>query len=173
MIRTTIPQDRSKAGRKTIWTDDIPDRVEFMCTRGFTDNDVAKALGVSIQTVDNWKRTREEFYTALQRGKVIPDNNVERAFYDVCIGYSHPDTYITQYKGEVIKVPTIKHYPPNAWACYKWLTIRCRDRWADVHKAEVTNTINIQHIDVEDFSDEELRLLEQIGMKRLVQASPQ
>lgn len=173
MIRRRPLPEHNKPGRKTLYTADIPVRVAFLATRGFTNNDIARALGVSIQCVEHWQRTREDFRVALQQGKNEFDNRVEHAFYELAVGYSHPDVYITQYKGDVITVPIIKHYPPNAWAAYKWLTIRCRDRWADVHKAEITNTLNIKHIDFSDFTDEELRVLEEVGMKRLLQTNLQ
>ena len=55
--------------------------VELMARRGFTDKDIAVCLGVTEQTINNWKKAHPDFFESLKDWKDHADGNVERSIY--------------------------------------------------------------------------------------------
>ena len=151
------------------WRDDLVDAVRFYASQGYTQRELADKFQAHIKTIEGWMRTKPLFREAWEKGKNEVDEAVERAFLKRALGYSHPDVQVFLYKGEPIIVPVTKHYPPDSWAAHKWLTVRQRERWADVQKLEVTNNVNIlqqNNINFDEFSMEELLTLEKMGLKQ-------
>lgn len=157
----------------------MPDRVYRLCLLGLRDSDLAVALGVDITTLELWKQTKEELAEAINQGRIIADSHVAQSLYKKAIGYSHPDTHIavafnrqTQ-QTEIIQTEIVKHYPPDSWAAFKWLSIRQREHWMDVQKVEhhihgqVTHTLSESLTQHEDISEEELELALKLGMIKL------
>lgn len=150
---------------------------------------IANCLGVDVSTIEYWIRTQPEFAEAMNRGKCPADAKVAHSLYRSAIGYSHPETVILtntvkEYdeNGKVIRsynepllVQTIKHYPPNAFAAFKWLTIRQRVLgWADTQNINITQDINVHgQIDFSDMNDDELLMLEKIGIKQITAKAAQ
>src|SRR5665254_697 len=110
-------------------------------------------MGVNINTIDLWKRTRTRFAIMLSRGKDQADGKVAEALFKRAIGYSHPDVDIKVVGGEIVETPLIKHYPPDTQACKIWLALRQRANWSEVQRVEVLNTnVNITKIDLNGFT---------------------
>lgn len=82
------------------------------------------AIGVTEQTIDNWKIEHPDFFEALREAKYKADGAVRRAMYERAIGYEHADVHITTYEGEVIETPVTKKYPPDTKAGTLWLMNR-------------------------------------------------
>ena len=169
MRRTKLPKNGRRRGPIGLWNDNMLQRVTLLASRGLTTKDIAVGLGINLMTFELWTRTNPEFRAAWEKGREIADNNVEKSLYQQATGYSLPDTTILTYKGEVITVPITKYYPPNVTAAIFWLKNRKRTEWADTHKPEIIANMTINKVDMSDFTDEELRLLESIGMKRLTE----
>lgn len=188
MTRKKLPKKKkSTPGRIGVYNDGLKNIAYKLCSiLGAKDQDLADYFGVSIKTIEHWKRYKEEFSEAVNKGKLIADSRVAESFYKRAIGYSHPDTVIltnrvTEYneEGKPVRsfnqpliVPTIKHYPPDAYACNKWLTARQREKWAEIseihHKHSGSVSFRkIEDIPIEDFSPEEQQFLFEIGMKQL------
>lgn len=150
--------------------------VECHARLGATDTQIAEMLCVNVNVVDYWKKHRPEFKAALKRGKKTPDDMVEHSLLERAIGYSHPDVHITQYKGQVIKVPYIKHYPPDTAACIVWLRNRRREEWSDtmLHRHEHTGTINhkkIEDIPIDELTPQQQKLLFELNMRQIEDGS--
>jgi len=158
--------------------------LEKLFEKGCTQREIAEILNISKDTISYWLRTKETVKQAQERGEKEMIEKVKRSFYELAMGYSHPDTVIltnkvTKYDNEgkplysynkPLKVPVIKYYPPNAFACHKILTIKDRENWMDVQKIENNLQINVQNnIDLSDFNDTELEALEKVGIKQLAQ----
>ena len=191
MTRTNFPTKNKKgAGRKTVWDDSFNDRAYFLCYKfGATDMDLAEAFKVSIHTIEGWKRSKPEFLKNVKKGKKLANQNVEKSFYQRCIGYTHPDTHIitnrvkiyeNDKKGipvllreetQALMIPIEKHYPPDPFSCHKWLTIRDRERWAEVKQielnAQISSELKLTTDDLQDFTEEELQLMKSVGIKQL------
>ena len=156
--------------------------LEKLFEKGCTQREISEILNISKDTISYWLRSKDSVKQAQIRGEKEMIEKVKRSYYELAIGYEHPDTVIltnrvTKYDKEgkplysytkPLKVPIIKHYPPNAYACHKILTIKDRENWMDVQKIENQLQINIQNnIDLSDFSDVELEALEKVGIKQL------
>ena len=170
MKRTKLPKPTLfKRSKPVKWNDDrCRQAFTFALLYGATDEQIAISMDVSVQTIDYWRRTKPEFREALQAGKDQADARVAEGLYKVAIGYNHPDVHITNYQGEITITPIIKHYPPNAYAANKWLTVRQRERWANVNKA-IPPPVNLTQINFNMFTKQEKLLLEKIGMNQLTQ----
>lgn len=127
-----------KNGRPTRFKDEYKGRVVAMAEMGLTDVEIGKAFGVSQQTVNSWKHKFPLFLESLKKGKAVADQKVVQSLYHRALGYSHPDTHIINFKGEIIITPIIKHYPPDTTACIFWLKNRDRENWRDKHETEIT-----------------------------------
>jgi len=57
---------------------------------GLIDLEIAKKLGISRQTIANWKKKYPEFAEALREGKEDADFRVENALYDKAIAGPGP-----------------------------------------------------------------------------------
>jgi hypothetical protein len=169
-------QTKRKPGKPTkltaAWDATIPERAYELCLLGLKDIDLATAFGVSVYSIDKWKQVHPEFKEALRRGKEQADANVAQALYHKAVGYSHKVTEIKIIDGEVIKVPTIKAYPPDTTACIFWLKNRQRQAWTDTKQHSHTGKLEMEHkvrnnLDLSDFSKEELALAEKLAGRML------
>lgn len=96
---------------------------------GASQADIAHHFGVNLNTITNWKKAHPSFEKALTDGKRTADGNVARALYWRAVGYSHEDSHISNYKGEITITKVIKHYPPDPKAAEIWLYNRRPDQW--------------------------------------------
>ena len=178
MVRTKFPKKMKRYGKAycrnvknpgsmpPVWNDDRSRQAFFMASLlGATDVQIAKIMDVSEHTITYWKRTKPEFLVALNKGKLTKDEQVERSLLERALGYSHPDVHISNYQGEITVTDIMKHYPPSEVACIFWLKNRQRARWADVQKSSIS--INLKHIELTEFTREQLLLMESVGMKLL------
>jgi len=141
-----------------------------MALLGLNDKEISAALGIAIDTFAKYKRMNDAFRLALQRGRVLADGKVAEALYHRAIGYSHPDTVISIYKGEVIETQVTKYYPPDTKAAYTFLRNRTRNNdepWTDAKVLEITGKDGtpfhqlkpMEEIDISDLNVEELHVL--------------
>ncbi len=70
-----------------------------------------------------------EFAIKMDAWKEGSDARVERSCYESAIGYSCPEEKIFIHEGQVIRVQTTKHYPPNPVSQIFWLTNRKHGDW--------------------------------------------
>ena len=133
-------------GRPTKYDERFNDIAFQVCKEfGAIDGQLAKTLSISIATLNNWKKRHSEFLASIKKGKDEYDvANVEVALRERAIGYEHPDTHISVWKGEVIITDIIKHYPPDPLSCIFWLVNRSGGRWKHVNKTEMDLGPNIQ-----------------------------
>ena len=185
MTRTRFSNTKKTIIKRTMpakWNSNRPQQAFDYAFLGATDVQIAELMDVAPQTIEYWKRTKPEFRRMLDKGKRQATARVARSLYEVAVGYSHPDVVILSNRvkvydeeGKVIEehtepllVPIIKYYKPDAWAALKILTIKERVLWADVQKTESSINVNInKKLDFAGFSDEDLRSLEDMGMKQL------
>jgi transcriptional regulator with XRE-family HTH domain len=153
--------------QRKLWDDTIPGRAYKLCLLGLTNEELAVAFGVSLKRVDAWEKNRSKFKRALRLGRQEADAEIAKAMYQRAKGYSHPDVHVAIYKGEVIVTDIVKYYPPDTAAAQFWLKNRQKDKWADISRVDITNTVNINDSKnkLNDFSDEELDLLEKMGLQ--------
>jgi len=145
---------KRKVGRPSIFDEVVAKKIIEMAGEGKTDKQIAEMLGVTPQTILNWKKGDREFFWSLKDAKALADQAVEASLYHRASGYSHPEEKIHVDKGVVTKVDTIKHYPPDAASAIFWLKNRQPDKWRDriEHKIESEGTLFVNTGDgIEEF----------------------
>lgn len=169
MTRTKFPNKKTtliRTKKPVKWNDDrIRQAYTMALLFGATDTQIAKVMGVNEHTITYWKRTKPDFLEALNKGKLTKDEQVERSLFERAIGYSHPDTHISNYRGEITVTPIMKYFPGDVTAQIFWLKNRQRQKWADVQRTQID--IIAKHIDLTEFTREQLELIESVGMKLL------
>ena len=111
-------------GRPTKYKAEYTKQAEKLCKLGATDSDLADFFEVSQSTLNLWKITHKPFSESLKLGKEPADDRVERSLYERATGYSHEDTHISMFQGDITETPITKHYPPDTTACIFWLKNR-------------------------------------------------
>ncbi len=109
-----------------------------MCLAGATDVEIADDLGVSVQTLYNWRAKHPDFLAAIVYGKEHADARVERSFYQRAVGFEYPAVKIFMPAGstEPVFAEYREYYPPDATAAKHWLNNRKPKEWRD--KTDVT-----------------------------------
>jgi len=153
------------------WTEERPKMAFMLALLGATDKMIADAFQVNVNTVDYWKRSKPEFLQELERGKIQADMKVVENFYLNCI-----DRYVTEEEVHVVngKLETVevqKFIKGDKWAQSRWLALRQSGAWSETTKLEITNTnINVNKLDLDGISIEQLKLLRDIGIKQIPEA---
>ncbi|MBD2752613.1 terminase [Spirosoma sp. BT704] len=126
----------NKGGQPGRYQPEYARLVYHYCLLGAVDQQLAEFFSISLRTLHHWKKRHVEFSESVKAGKSIADAKVAKALYQLAIGYSHPDTYISVYNGQVVLTPTIKHYPPNVTAAIFWLKNRQSAHWSERPKTD-------------------------------------
>lgn len=152
------------------YNDQVSKQTYRLCLLGLTNQELAVAFGVSVKTIESWYKKHPTFKRACDLGRQQADAKVAESLYKRANGYSHPDVHIAVFKGEVIVTPIVKHYPPDTTAAMFWLKNRQRDKWADVWRIEHSGSIELEDVrnELSEFSDEELDLLEKLGLQSVL-----
>lgn len=134
-----MPNTKKHAGgRPTDFKPEYVEQAHNYCLLGATDAKLADFFKVSEKTINSWKKQHPEFADALYRGKALADAQVAQSLFKRATGYSHQETHINCYEGEIIQTEITKHYAPDTTACIFWLKNRQPDKWRD--KVEVAST---------------------------------
>ena len=153
---------------KLQWNSDRVRQVKELALLGATDKQMAGVMGINVQTLDYWKRTKPIFAESLREGKMEADAKVAAALYKRATGYKTIDYHFSSFKGDVTKTKYVKEIPADVIAAKTWLTIRQRELWADIMRTESKNTqINITKLDLSGLSTAELLLAKKLGLTQL------
>lgn len=118
-------------GRPSKFKPEFVDQGRKLALLGATDAEVAAFFDVTDRTLYRWKVDHPEFSQALNAGKAVADERVERALFQRAVGYSHDDAHVSTFEGVVTLTPIVKHYPPDPTSCIFWLKNRKRADWRD------------------------------------------
>ncbi len=103
-----------------------------MCQLGATDAELAAVFEVTPSTVRRWQAAHPEFSAALKVSKGAADERVKRSLYQRAVGYSYDAEKIhISGDGQITRLTTIVHVPPDTTACIFWLKNRDRENWRD------------------------------------------
>lgn len=105
---------------------------------GLTDAQISHNMGISVSTLNEWKRRFPQIMDALKKGKIVADQEVENAMYKSAIGY-YVEEEVQELSFEAAtgnsKLITTKRSkkwcPPSVTAQIFWLKNRQPDRWRD------------------------------------------
>jgi len=141
-----------ETGRPTIFNEDIQEKILKMAETGLTDKQVAYIVGVTEQTINNWKLKHPAFFESLKIAKELSDLKVVNMLYrkasgGLTITEKHEGVDAT---GNIIDKTIVKELPPSDTAAIFWLKNRQPDKWRDKVEQEITQrNINI-NIDSDD-----------------------
>lgn len=125
-------------GRPTKYLESFGEQARKLCLLGSTDKQLADFFEVAESTINLWKLEYPDFSESIKKGKVIADAEIADSLYNRALGYSHADTHISNYQGEITKTNITKHYPPDTAAAFIWL--KNRASWKD--KQDVHHSVD-------------------------------
>ena len=105
-------------------------------SKGLTDAQLSKALGIGKSTINEWKHKYPDFANVL---RVARDNailNVENALYNRAVGMKVGEIQtVSQKEGKSKSVKEVKEIqkelPPDVAACSLFLRNKAPDEWRD------------------------------------------
>lgn len=105
---------------------------------GYTFEDIANKIGISLSTLKSWRKSYPEIDSALKSGREIIDYKVENALLKSALGYKTKETKITTIMrhGKVVETQTEtleKTIAPNVNACQCWLYNRLPKKWKNMN----------------------------------------
>lgn len=134
--------------------------VEGWARDGLTDEQIAHNLGITRQTLSEWKTRHPDIADALKRGKEVVDREVENALYKSALGFDYEEDMVTN-QGNVVRVT--KHQAPSTTAQIFWLKNRKPREWRDKQEVEHSTPVDRpMEVRLSVLSDEELNQLERI-----------
>lgn len=122
-------------------------KIEGWARDGLTDKQIAHNIGITEQTLNNWKKRFPSLFEALKRGKEVIDRQVENALLKRALGYEYEEVKQIIEKDEngkdrkrVEKIT--KHVPPDTGAQIFWLKNRKPNEWRDKRDVSVDGTMD-------------------------------
>lgn len=81
-------------------------KLESWARNGLTDKQIARNIGITEQTLNNWKKAYPSFFESLKRGKEVIDIEVENALLKRALGYSYSEEKYISVPMEVAEYQT-------------------------------------------------------------------
>ncbi len=108
--------------------------LECWARDGYTFQDIANRIGISISTLRMWRAQYPEIDNALKKGREIIDYKVENALLKSALGYKTKEVKVTTTMRygkvvETVKEVTDKEQAPNVSAIQCWLYNRLPNKW--------------------------------------------
>ena len=143
---------------------------------GHTEQEAAAIIGVSHRAIDKWKQKYPEFTEQLQRGRDVADGKVVENFYMNCL-----DRYVEVEKVHTVKVRNEKgqvdlkvvrvteqqFIQGDKWAQARWLALRQRENWSEVHRMEIKQTTMDISMNLKGLDEEELKVIQKIQQNHI------
>ena len=136
MAKLTAKQENGKGGRPSKHVEAYNDLAYKYCLLGATNETLAEYFNVVKSTIDLWIKDIPEFSGSVKRGRHVADAEIAHSLYHRAKGYSHKDTHISNYQGDITETEITKHYPPDTAAAFIWL--KNRAGWKDKSEQDIT-----------------------------------
>lgn len=136
--------EKPKTGRPSSFREDYhPDRAMDYALLGMTNQEIADALGIHLDTLHDWRRKYPAFSYALKAGKEVADGKVARSLYRKAKGATiraikaGPDGQpLFDDEGKPVYVDV--ELPGDTTAQIFWLKNRRSNQWRDKQAVEHT-----------------------------------
>ena len=140
MTKKKAPEDLQKRGRKSLYNPEIhPKQASDLALMGKTEEEIAKALDVSIQTLYDWRSAHPEFLEAIKECKDQADSKVVVSLYKRACGYEYTENQVTVNPDGSQSVKTVvKHVAPDPTSMIFWLKNRQPKDLRDKRDVELT-----------------------------------
>ena len=115
--------------------------LEAWARDGYTLTDIARRIGINLDTLVLWKKKYEPIKEALSIGKELVDYKVENALLKSALGYRTKDVKVTTTMRygkvvETIKETTDREVAPNVTAIQMWLYNRQKEKWKNMSSSK-------------------------------------
>ncbi len=132
-------------------------KIEGWARDGLTDKQTAHNMGISRETLNQWKKKYSDISDTLKRGKEVVDRQVENALLKRALGYSYKETtsklVVDKNTGkshmEVTKVVE-KEVVPDTTAQIFWLKNRKPEEWRDKQDVQVSGALETEKSKLDD-----------------------
>lgn len=134
--------------------------IRIMALSGCTDAQISAVIGISERTFRTWKHSFSEELNSLSDWKATADEKVERALFELAIGYetietkvhfspvlskkldltNGTDLLVNEALTHVITHDVIKRYAPKEKSIQFWLKNRQPDKWREKIVQEIETT---------------------------------
>lgn len=124
--------------------------IEGWARDGLTNEQIARNMGISRETLNQWKKQFSDISDALKKGKEVVDRIIENALFERAVGGTHSvkktfktkEVYFDEYgrrceKENLVTVMDEVYIPGDTTAQIFWLKKRKPDVWGD--KAQNTD----------------------------------
>ncbi len=127
-----------ETGRPTDYREEYDELAYKYCLLGATNDQLADFFDCAKSTISLWMAKHESFSDAIKKGREDADAQVAHRLYSRAMGYSHKSEKIfaDAKTGEVLRVETVEHYPPETAAAIFWLKNRQPKLWRDKREVE-------------------------------------
>lgn len=116
-------------------TEEICGKAETLAAQGLNMEQIADCLGISYDTLNERRKEFSEFSVSIKRGQAKGIGILTNKLFERGKGFSHPEEKIFCNKdGDVTRVETMKHYPPDTTAAIFYL--KNRAGWKDVQEID-------------------------------------
>lgn len=128
-------------------------KLEAWARDGLTEADIAHNIGISTQSLWDWKNKHLDVLAALKKGKEVADIRVENALYKRAIGYDAiEEKTIIGADGDVSQtIKQVKHIAPDTTAQIFWLKNRRPELWRDKVVVDANMNSGEKLKDMQDF----------------------
>jgi hypothetical protein len=144
-------EEVNKGGRPTKYKEAFNDQVFEMALLGLSDSQMANIIGITEQTLNNWKTEHPMFFESLTQGKENADGKVAKAMYKRALGLTIIEEALTK-DGQIVQLK--KELPPDTPAAKHWLANRQRKLWANNGESTMYTTEPLIIIRTEGDKDE-------------------
>lgn len=125
--------------------------VRSMCRKGWTNEEIADYIGISLSTFYKWQKERVEFSEALKEPKEYCIARVENALFSRAIGIekevNEKESVTVEKDGKKVTTTTEKkgmsYYPPDTRAAIFYLTNRAGKDWKQKQQTEIKGSLSV------------------------------
>ena len=121
-------------GRPSVFSKKIQGQIKSLALLGLTEEQIADGVGITRQTIYNWKNKYPKFFEDLADWKKQADEKVVKSLYQRAKGYSCPETkaqWVNDKDGGHWEYAEItRHYPPDPTSMIYWTKNRLPE-WSD------------------------------------------
>lgn len=153
-----------EATHKKYWTSPAGIvRIQGWAMDGFTNEEIAKMMGIARSTFQAWLAENKELRDAVAINKEIADRTVENAAFKLAKGFHYRQEHIGA-DGEIYT--TNEYSKPNFNAIKFWLMNRKSNTWRDRTETELSGSVDTHSsVDFSKMSDKEVERLAGIADK--------
>ncbi|MCD8090351.1 MAG: helix-turn-helix domain-containing protein [Clostridiales bacterium] len=113
---------------------------------GLSDEEIAKKMGVSRSTLNEWKNKYSDISDTLKKGKEVADYEIENALFKKAKGYRIREEKLDRF-GNVVELE--REIPPDVAAIIFWLKNKRPDKWRDrIEKVSVNENDRVIKINI-------------------------